>query len=119
MSKASELTGRDLDAMVGVCVIGVLPESLSLTNRMPCYSTDIAAAMEVVEKMRERGWGCVLGFNGMTKAQNGAKFFKGFQGAGHSIFNAEDIEGYDAIAATIELAICRAALNAMEKKDAK
>jgi hypothetical protein len=85
------------------------------------YSDDIACAWEVVDKMRTIGHPCgfsvVVGTNGMASQQNGAKFYEGWRGAGHSIFDAEPHKGFDAVAETVPRAICLAALKAVADRD--
>lgn len=79
---------------------------------IPAYSSDIAAAFEVVKKLDGEPWGMsfVLGTNACARSQIGAKFYEGWQGLGHSIFDAEEHKGFYAIADSIPLAICKAAL---------
>ena len=57
--KWAELSARERDALVAREVLGYTdywPEGAAMNmERVPYYTTDIAAAWEVVEKMRERG----------------------------------------------------------------
>lgn len=66
----------------------------------PRYSTDIAAAWLVVDKMREQGWMCMLtiGIGGETMA----------------VFNRPDSPSVVDVGSTPSLAICSAALAARD-----
>lgn len=103
-------SGRELDALVAVKVMGMVfldPENppIHIPGVIPRYSTDIAAAWEVVEKIKatsSRGY--VL------------DFIRGEWTVGsRSCGDAGEPELYDSEAGTAEeapLAICRAALKA-------
>ena len=80
----------------------------------PHYSSDIAAAWQVVEEMRRRHFSLCLGLNAFASVQNGVKFYNGVRGLGHSLFNADPHPDPYAVADTVPLAICRAALAALE-----
>lgn len=70
---------------------------------LPTYETDIAAAWQVVEKMRERGWSMDL----TTRRHGGLTTIEMFDADG-TFVTAE--------AATAPMAICLAALAALEAK---
>jgi hypothetical protein len=76
----------------------------SLIERVPFYSTDIAAAFEVVEKMHYEEFGCEIWMPNTDglRYRYQAKFYPD---AGRAFVGEGD---------TAPLAICRAALRAME-----
>jgi hypothetical protein len=80
----------------------------------PKYSTDIAAAWEVVERMRGEGWSFRFGNNSCAKDQNVASFAQGWRGLGANILTGEYIydDNSSMVAETAPLAICKAALKA-------
>jgi hypothetical protein len=72
---------------------------------MPAYSTDIAAAWAVVEKMREAGWRyCLIGY--VSSPLQECVFERKL---GH------DGDRFSASADTMPLAICRASLLSLEE----
>ena len=125
-----ELTaGRELDVLVAEKVMGADPKTIHTYRSkasfwidgawvdvppVPHYSTDIAAAWEVVEKMNERGYSVIIGTNQCDKGQNGVKFFDGWRGLGHSILDGEGHPNPYAVDATVPLTICLAALAALK-----
>jgi hypothetical protein len=76
-------------------------------NHMPEYSTDIAAAWLVVERMRADGWWPEVKY--LVDWDNAAKWYAACHRPPHQ---------WSATAATAPLAICRAALAALENSDA-
>ena len=88
----AEPAGRRMDYWVSQRVFDRWPDSLT-ADMVPDYSTDIAAAWQVVEKLVSSGWGA-FGWDGFD---HGHRWIVGF---GNS--RAE--------AATMPLAVCRAAL---------
>lgn len=77
------------------------------------YSRDIAAAWEVVERMAEEDLSVVIATNGAAPRQNGVKVFDSIHGLGREIFEANAHPGWYAVAETVPLAICSAALRAL------
>jgi hypothetical protein len=127
MNETKELTGRELDAAVAEKVIGAtnvgwddngytnalvgeLPYGFSTRNqgwlpgrqRIPHYSTDIAAAWEVVEKVADRFW-CRVETGGSGPWVTFGK--RGY----------ESITWEDSLSPTVPEAICRAALRAVRE----
>lgn len=114
--------GRELDALVATKVLGYTydPESWvewGITspdgNRegelfLRAYSTDIAAALEVVEKMRGDNWrfGC-----SSREFGTGDNWWAWLENPPH--WESSDTKSATAEADTLPLAICRAALLAM------
>ena len=92
------------------------PAPTKRADEPPPYSTDIREAWLAVERMRELGWSFRYGNNGCSKDQHAAAFARGFRGLGANILTGEYIEADDAVAisSTAALAICRAALKALE-----
>jgi hypothetical protein len=86
--------GREMDALIAEKVID--PDWVKLKNLCPHYSTDIAAAWELVEKM---------------------KYFTLYRGDGYweCEYSGQYLESIDA--ETAPLAICRAALLAVIESD--
>jgi hypothetical protein len=108
--------GREMDALVAEKVMGVeipkwldVPNGLdTLTSRevVPLYSTDIRAAWQVVQNLRERGWFFDLG----DKPSIDGDF------ASPRVWNAfVDRIVFGPNADTPMLAICLAALAAVEE----
>lgn len=104
MSEPELEAGREMDELIAVRVMGLVTASPApywtysrngIQEPIPAYSTDIAAAWEVVEKMTP-GPGFYV-----TRA-GGHGFWK-------AIFEDDDNEG-KAYSLTAPLAICRAAL---------
>jgi hypothetical protein len=77
------------------------------TYCVPEYSTDIAAAWLVVERMRADGWWPEVKY--LVDWDNAAKWYAACHRPPHQ---------WSATAATAPLAICRAALAALENSDA-
>jgi hypothetical protein len=108
--------GRELDALVAEKVMGYTlgtppsPESaINLAGpeypvTVPHYSTDIAAAWQVVEKFKDRDWRFILD--------------KYDDGWGIEIELSGGKYGSGAVAETAPLAICRVALKAVGVVDA-
>lgn len=103
--------GREMDALVAEKVMGwanirgaVVEQNTNIVRDVPSYSTDIAAAWDVVEKINTKK--CFIELKS-TFPTWFAGIFKGF---GH---NYEIIEC--ANEKTAPLAICRAALKAVSK----
>lgn len=116
--------GRELDALVAEKVFGDpiqwLPTSFNdrvphYRNSeygngwlvLPCYSTDISAAFQVVEKMREKGYGVTiithpLGSTFRPQCEIDRPEWRGSNGAD---------------AATVPLAICTSALEVLAEVD--
>jgi len=83
------------------CGIGILGE-----KALPRYSTDIAAAWEVVKKMLDSGWGCeIYSPNNPYALEDIDKWFV--------VFAKSELLDYRAKASSAPLAICRAALLAV------
>ena len=94
--------GYELDALVAEKVMGLVKGSFGWINSdtaipiaLPLYSTDIAAAWEVVERFKDWDW----------------KLYS--HGEGESFVIYKDGTHYEATAPTAPLAICRAALKAV------
>lgn len=78
-------------------------------ERVPAYSTDIAAAMMVVERMyKEHQLSCRIAY--ANDQQVAVAFYTAF-GAQHILTEKMDVKGWDT-SGTVPLAICRAALQA-------
>lgn len=126
---------RELDALIAEKVMGAREVLLDPTDgcvagarqfpatngrnasgRVPFYSSDIAAAWTVVEKMRERKMAFVLGANGHSE-QFSAWFFNGIWALAknqNSVPDHGDPHLYgSATAGTAPLAIALAALQAL------
>lgn len=88
--------GVFLDALVGEHVMGLPPGAWAL----PFYSTDIAAAWQVVMKMRENGY---LDYHEYEYGKNNLSWW---------LFTKDDCDHY-VEAKTDALAICQAALLAV------
>ncbi len=85
---------------------------LAWTWNIPGYSTDIAAAWEVVEKLREDGWSFHVddvGFNDATEGQWRVMFTEATTGNKHVFADGQ----------TAPHAICLAALEAVDGEDVK
>lgn len=97
------VASRDLDALISVKVFGKLP-SFALDN-FPHYSTDISAAWEVVEKLRDPSddepdfW--VITDEGKKNGWTVSSYWAHHDG---------NIDNFHIRADTAPLAICRAAL---------
>lgn len=116
MARGEMIAGRELDALIAEQVMGGNWSSIDYApyiENLPHYSTDIAAAWQVVERMQELRYSLVIGTNACARSQNGAKFYEGWRGLGQSIIDAEETEGFLAVAETVPLAICKAALLAI------
>lgn len=142
MTAATKLpTGRALDALIAEKVFGAMlhegqhedymtlpgERPVSDQRRVPDYSTDIASAWEVVEKLqgfdkrRAEPWWSVAVFYGQP-GQVGCRVYS--CPPGYSIFDAGNVDAWEArqepriiahvVADTAPLAICRAALDALE-----
>ena len=103
--------GRELDALVSEKVMGIKwpgvfwdgdPDSHFFNRR--AYSTDIAAAWQVVEKLKERGFGFWLTASGdcWFEDSNGWRITSKADGSN-----------------SVPLAICRAALEAVAPQEDK
>ena len=118
----SELNaGHELDALIAEKVMGFAVKLWPHTDRLfvaergngtqillPAYSTDIAAAWEVVEKLGERFHARLL----TPFIRSGDNhYWCGFTPLGMTGFNGRP--DYEAVAETAPLAICRAALKAV------
>jgi hypothetical protein len=130
MNSVERLAGRELDALVAEKVMGwqrmVRPDYDWAGHEwrigglgsggihLPSFSTDIAAAWEVVAEMERRGWSCVIATNACANGrQNGVKFYEGWRSLGYSIFDGEPHPGHTFVAETIPRAICHAAVAAL------
>lgn len=113
----SGLVGRELDALIAERVmgwtsvhydgptdrarykwLGIPPDGRTYQTEVRYFSTDIAAAMEVVERLREQGYGVVMADN-----------------MGKPPWNVDVVataKVYEGDADSLPLAICRAALQA-------
>lgn len=121
---------RELDAMIAERVMGLVPcqagahkdgamwpcyaqpDSPMEGGELPCYSTDIAAAWHVVEALGER-YGChvsVARRSDIFKAPS--RYLCSIEG-GRLAYNNPYLRLID-IAPSVPLAICRAALKALE-----
>ncbi len=112
--------GRELDALVAEKVMGI---ELTITSqghpyfrdgtllRVPIahYSTDIAAAWQVVEKMRDLGYWCQM--RNEFEAHDGPDCWAGF--TPHSTTGWNGRPDHWTQAETLPLAICLAALKAV------
>lgn len=112
-----QLTGRELDAVIAQRVIDILcdgertPDDSIWCHRhgkgatvgTKHYSSDIAAAMEVVERFRERGLGVAIADN-MGKAPWEVRFVNDPTVGGTFVGEGD----------TLPLAICRAALESVK-----
>jgi hypothetical protein len=98
--------GRELDALVAEKVMGykTAPIPDGETANPPNFSTDITAAWQVVEKMRERGYR--LGLRTWVRSAEGEAVFVDPKRERAS-------EGNGAFDASVPLAICIAALRAV------
>lgn len=112
-----ELEGRRLDAMVASTVMGWertertglrWNDSNSIPRPLPHYSTDIAAAFLVIDKLHEQYWVGIQIPGG--KRSDGDEFEVSL----YSDYWEQETPRFVAVAETIPLAICRAALTAME-----
>lgn len=76
-------------------------------DHLPRYSTDIAAAWNVLETLQSKGWSefKIMGNKGII----GIAFY--------CDTSADDIQGFDHERGSLPLSICRAALKAMKKED--
>lgn len=104
--------GRELDALIAEKVMGwkllavsgsehgFIREGVALRKPIPRFSTDIAAAWQVVECMRERH-DCGLIFK---------VFPVGFRFDYSAVFQARDNKQWSSNASTAPLAICLSAL---------
>lgn len=106
-----DITGRLLP-------VGVSPDAMrrygaQIKDDVPRFSTSIADAWRVVERMAEGGLSVVIATNGAAPRQNGVKVFDSIHGIGHEIFDANEHPGWYAVAETVPLAICRVALQAV------
>lgn len=83
---------------------------------LPYYSTDIAAAWQVVKYMKAKGWSFRFSNNAYADGQNAAAFFQGYRGIGRDILTGDYVYEDKAWAVGDECsAICRAALKALEQ----
>lgn len=94
---AEEVMGRKTVYAIGELVFDDSPSPVG--ERVPAYSTDMNAAMEVVEKMRERGFDFGLQVDVTWWA----------------IFTSEEINYGGTKGQTPALAICLAALEAVKR----
>lgn len=78
---------------------------MQLANPVPIYSLDIATAWEVVEKLFELGWDCEVS---MYRAEQGPRYRVDVRVIEHQEHGATEF------ADTAPLAICLAALKALE-----
>lgn len=100
--------GPEMDELVAVMIMGY--ESSKVRNGWvelgnfatypKRYSTDIAAAWEVVEKVREKGWGMAI-VNAFSQEPDGP---------GYGCHLRNGMKTHTGYAETAPLAICRAAL---------
>lgn len=114
--------GRELDALVAEKVMGIeipqwleVPEGLTtLTSReiVPPYSTDIAAAWLVVDYLR------ALPNGGVWLEELSGRYSEGYRCGFSWTKNASSTDFRQAIGDTAPLAICLAALEAMEARHA-
>lgn len=81
---------------------GVDPEGVMLFKPCPDFLTDMNAAMMVVEKMREKGWGIEIGSNDII-----CTWYVELE-------HDERFETFDAVDISLPTAICTAALRTME-----
>jgi hypothetical protein len=88
--------GRELDALVADKVMGVPLTSgnVCIHDHMPHYSTDIAAAWVVVDKMAAKNWNWMLQ-------------------PGYATFAMTKDSGGSAFGSSVQHAICLAALKAI------
>jgi hypothetical protein len=112
--------GRSLDCLIAERVIGwrhtcgaecpapkcwgwVDPDGVDMLrgDDVPAYSTDIAAAWEVISEMQRRGWSFIL-----DDMCSGKTYQCHFERERTEVYNVTDIE-------TVPLAICLAALKAV------
>jgi hypothetical protein len=79
------------------------------------YSTDIAAAWEVVKKLKEKGWSFRYSNNACAEYQHAAAFYQCYKAVSEDILTGKSIykDNAYAIANTACLATGRAALKAM------
>jgi hypothetical protein len=104
MVRATELqAGPEMDAEIGLRVFGYKLVSLATLQPTPRYSTDVAAAWLVVEKMREMGLRPILMPDWGHQWQ-----VKVYRESEHIVETA----WFD----TAPLAICRAALAALDSE---
>jgi hypothetical protein len=121
--------GRELDALVAERLFGFTVEKRGefyryynealcaeyggrWTSPVPEYSTHIGAAWEVVERMLQLGWEYDIGYSSdFDTPQHEVTFDKG-------TFGASSQAVWD-IAPTVQLAISRAALKAVESEAAR
>lgn len=114
--------GRELDAVVAEQVCGwtgvywldretpVGSHKPAPAQRVSNYSTDIAAAWLVVERMRLQGWHYSIDSHGAVTGNTSCGFTRG---TGVD----QPMEAFGAEADTAPLAICRAALLAVQGKE--
>jgi hypothetical protein len=111
MKDTELVAGRELDALVAERVMGWVQEepqphpvnSFAIYfGGPPPYSTDIAAAWQVVERMREQEYSIALDSDTWLKHPYAVHFIGGNSGC------------VSCTADTAPLAICRAALKAVE-----
>lgn len=126
--------GREMDTLIAEKVMGYVLSALSLpaypkyklcdvasgkftgyAKNVPNYSTDIAAAWEVVKEIKKQGWSFRYSNNAYADTQHAAAFYGGHRGIGRDILGGDYIYNDNAwaIANTECLAICRAALKAV------
>lgn len=102
------MSNRELDAEVGLRIMGFKPPRDGFQNNYPPYSSDIAAAFLVVEKMRERHFIWQGGHVIPEKAENGMTMYAEFGYAPNGLTRT-----FTELASTLPEAICRAALAAI------
>jgi hypothetical protein len=112
--------GREMDALVAEKVFGTTaPHRIMAAHHLPPFSTDIEAAWEVVEKMRDRMAGVIYFPPSSVEPPRGS-WVAGVQDAGSMVAWFEGMLYGDppdqilpwSYAETAPLAICRAALKA-------
>lgn len=128
MSATVELTGRELDAAVAERVMGwtnvhydgptdriryvwmgIPPDGRTYNAEVSYFSTDVAAAMQVVDKMFADGWAVDMGRN-IHDVKGPDDWGAGFHGGNNR--SGVYVEEYSE---SLPRAICMAALRVLEK----
>ena len=112
MPKIDELeAGPELDALVDEKIFG--REYIRGYGALP-YSTDIAAAWEVVEKLKELDWALEVSVTNKLPEGDSETYYCGLLRGDDNAPWREDFRHIQAWAATAPLAICHAALEAVK-----
>jgi len=103
--------GPELDSLVDEKIFG--REYIRGYGALP-YSTDIGAAWEVVEKMAVQDWDAEISLCSRLPSDNHERWYCGFQQGDDNAPWRSDFKFVQDWALTASLAICRAALKAID-----